>query len=158
MQGDLPQQCRDAAPAFAGQPLPNRRRQIAHREIQANAPTRSALETRFSVIRRNPSNYERHCQWGIELFFKWIKQYLRIKQFYGTSENTVKTQVWIAVSVCVLVAIVKKRLALDASLHTLLHIFSIALFEKMPINQALAFNEIRSDNPRVNNQLNLFDF
>jgi len=70
MQGDLPQQRRDAAPAFAGQPLPNRRRQIAHGEIQAIAPMRSALETRFSVIRRNPSNYERQCQWYIEPSFR----------------------------------------------------------------------------------------
>ena len=69
MQGDLPQQRRDAPPAFAGQPLPNRRRQIAHGEIQAIAPMRSALETRFSVIRRNPSNYERRCQWYIEEVF-----------------------------------------------------------------------------------------
>src|ERR1700722_16733680 len=77
-------------------------------------------------------------RWQVELFFKWIKQHLRIKQFYGTSENAVKTQIWIAVSVYVLVAIVKKRLALDASLYTLLQIFSIALFEKMSIKQAVA--------------------
>jgi len=73
MQGDLPQQRRDAAPAFAGQPLPNRRRQIAHGEIQAIAPMRSALETRFSVIRRNPSNYERQCPWYIEPSFRDTK-------------------------------------------------------------------------------------
>ena len=72
----------------------------------------------------------------MELFFKWIKQHLRIKQFYGTSENAVKTQIWIAVSVYVLVAIVKKRLDLDASLYTLLQILSVTLFEKMPIHQA----------------------
>ena len=69
----------------------------------------------------------------MELFFKWIKQHLRIKQFYGTSENAVKTQIWIAVSVYVLVAIVKKRLDLDASLYTLLQILSVTRFEKMPI-------------------------
>ena len=73
MQGHLPQQGRDAAPPFVGQPFPNRRRQIAHREIQANAPKRTALETRFSVIRRNPSNYERQCQWYIEPFFRDTK-------------------------------------------------------------------------------------
>ena len=77
-------------------------------------------------------------RWQVELFFKWIKQHLRIKQFYGTSENAVKTQIWIAVSVYVLVAIVKKRLDLDASLYTLLQILSVTLFEKMPIHQALA--------------------
>src|SRR5271155_1510124 len=98
------------------------------------------------------------CRWQVELFFKWIKQHLRIKAFYGTSENAVKTQIWIAVSVYVLVAIVRKRLALDASLYTLLQIFSIALFEKMSINQALDFNENTSDTSQVNNQLNLFNF
>jgi DDE family transposase len=77
-------------------------------------------------------------RWQVELFFKWIKQHLRIKQFYGTSDNAVKTQIWIAVSVYVLVAIVKKRLALEASLYTLLQIFSVTLFEKMPMPQALS--------------------
>ena len=76
-------------------------------------------------------------RWQVELFFKWIKQHLRIKRFFGTSENAVKTQIWIAVSVYVLVAIVKKRLALDASLYTLLQILSVTLFEKMPIHQHL---------------------
>jgi len=78
------------------------------------------------------------ARWQVELFFKWIKQHLRIKKFYGTSENAVKSQIWIAVSVYVLVAIVKKRLNLDASLYTLLQIFSLTLFEKMPIQQAFA--------------------
>ena len=77
-------------------------------------------------------------RWQVELFFKWIKQHLRIKRFYGTSENAVKTQIWIAVSVYVLVAIVKKRLDLDASLYTLLQILSLTLFEKIPILQALS--------------------
>jgi IS4 transposase len=77
-------------------------------------------------------------RWQVELFFKWIKQHLRIKRFFGTSENAVKTQIWIAVSVYVLVAIVKKRLTLDASLYTLLQIPSVTLFEKIPIDQALA--------------------
>lgn len=72
-------------------------------------------------------------RWQVELFFKWVKQHLRIKRFYGTSENAVKTQVWIAVSVYVLVAIIKKELKLDTSLHTLLQILSLALFEKMPL-------------------------
>jgi hypothetical protein len=76
-------------------------------------------------------------RWQVELFFKWIKQHLRIKAFYGTSENAVKTQIWIAISVYVLVAIIKKQLKLDLSLYTILQIFSITLFEKMPILQAL---------------------
>jgi hypothetical protein len=91
-------------------------------------------------------------RWQVELFFKWIKQHLRIKCFYGTSANAVKTQVWIAVSVYVLVAIVRKRLNLDASLYTLLQIFSVTLFEKMPVQQAFQ-GEIEPD---LSNQLNLF--
>jgi len=84
-------------------------------------------------------------RWQVELFFKWIKQHLRIKRFFGTSENAVKSQIWIAVSVYVLVAIVKKRLQLDASLYTLLQILSVTLFEKLPLHQALAGNEHSSD-------------
>ena len=96
-------------------------------------------------------------RWQVELFFKWIKQHLRIKRFYGTSENAVKSQIWIAVSVYVLVAITKKRLNLDASLYTLLQILSVTLFEKMPIQQALQGNNNQSENTVCNNQLNLFD-
>jgi transposase len=77
------------------------------------------------------------CRWQVELFFKWIKQHLRIKSFYGTSENAVKTQVWIAISVYVLVAIVKKRFQLDLSLYTILQILSVTVFEKAPILQVL---------------------
>ena len=98
------------------------------------------------------------CRWQIELFFKWIKQHLRIKAFYGISENAVKTQIWIAVSTYLLVAIIKKVLKIELSLYTLLQILSITIFEKMPILQVL------TDNERINldyhnpNQLNLFDF
>ena len=98
------------------------------------------------------------ARWQVELFFKWIKQHLRIKKFYGTSENAVKSQIWIAVSVYVLVAIVKKRLNLDASLYTLLQIFSLTLFEKMPIQQAIAGNAPFQKQNETNNQLNLFAF
>ena len=98
------------------------------------------------------------ARWQVELFFKWIKQHLRIKKFYGTSENAVKSQIWIAVSVYVLVAIVKKRLNLDASLYTLLQIFSLTLFEKMPIQQAFAGNDTLQNQDENNNQLNLFAF
>ena len=97
-------------------------------------------------------------RWQVELFFKWIKQHLRIKRFFGTSENAVKTQIWIAVSVYVLVAIVKKRLNLDASLYTLLQILSVALFEKIPIDQALANDNSTCDTSQVTNQLNLFAY
>ena len=88
----------------------------------------------------------------MELFFKWIKQHLRIKQFYGTSENAVKTQIWIAVSVYVLVAIVRKRLALDASLYTLLQILSVTLFEKIELKQALSMEEYKSDTYQITSQ------
>lgn len=97
-------------------------------------------------------------RWQVELFFKWIKQHLRIKRFFGTSENAVKSQIWIAVSVYVLVAIVKKRLNLDASLYTLLQILSVTLFEKMPLQQAFPGSDSSSNCIIVSNQLNLFAF
>ena len=95
-------------------------------------------------------------RWQVELFFKWIKQHLRIKQFFGTSENAVKTQIWIAVSVYVLVAIVRKKLNLNVSLYTLLQVLSLTLFEKMPLQQAFPDGEYSSENPGLSNQLNLF--
>ncbi len=97
-------------------------------------------------------------RWQVELFFKWIKQHLRIKRFFGTSQNAVKSQIWIAVSVYVLVAIIKKRLHLDASLYTLLQILSVTLFEKMPLQQAFPGSDSNSDATLLNNQLNLFSF
>jgi len=97
------------------------------------------------------------CRWQVELFFKWIKQHLRIKAFYGTSENAVKTQIWIAISVYVLVAIIKKRLKTDLSLYTILQIFSITLFEKMPILQALTEIDYKNKITSGHIQLNLFD-
>jgi len=97
-------------------------------------------------------------RWDIELFFKWIKQHLRIKRFYGTSENAVKSQIWIAVSVYVLIAIIKKRLGLESSLYGLLQILSVTLFEKMPIQQAFARIDYNSDPGNSDNQLNLFMF
>ena len=97
------------------------------------------------------------ARWQVELFFKWIKQHLRIKKFYGTSENAVKVQIWTAVSVYVLVAIVKKRLNLDASLYTLLQIFSVTLFEKIPLNKDLLDRANSSEDDMPHNQLNLFD-
>jgi len=97
------------------------------------------------------------CRWQVELFFKWIKQHLRIKAFYGTSENAVKTQIWIAISVYVLVAIIKKRLKLDLSLYKILQIFSITLFEKMPILQALTDTDYKNKITNGHIQLNLFD-
>ncbi len=97
------------------------------------------------------------CRWQVELFFKWIKQHLRIKVFFGTSENAVKTQLWIAVSVYLLVAIIKKRLNLSASLYEMLQILSLTMFEKIPLDQLL--NNIITDDIQAlsANQLNLFD-
>jgi len=97
-------------------------------------------------------------RWQVELFFKWIKQHLRIKAFYGLSENAVKTQIWIAVAVYVLVAITRKRLGLEASLYQILQILSVTLFEKTPILQAFQDAASQDDLTCDNNQLILFDF
>lgn len=97
-------------------------------------------------------------RWQVELFFKWIKQHLRIKAFYGTSENAVKTQIWIAVSVYVLVAIVRKRLKLDASLYTLMQVFSVTVFEKASIESAILQTANGSVSDMDGNQLNLFSY
>ena len=93
----------------------------------------------------------------MELFFKWIKQHLRIKAFYGTSENAVKTQVWIAVSVYVLIAIIKKQLKMELSLYTILQILSVTIFEKMPILQALQLDPTNNQSSQIDNQLCLFE-
>jgi transposase len=97
-------------------------------------------------------------RWHVELFFKWIKQHLRIKTFYGTSENAVKTQVWIAVCSYLLVAIVRKRLDLRLNLYTMLQILSVSLFEKIPINQAFLLNDALSKTSEGPKQLQLLDF
>ncbi|MGH6932381.1 MAG: IS4 family transposase, partial [Dongiaceae bacterium] len=96
------------------------------------------------------------CRWQIELFFKWIKQHLRIKAFYGNSENAVRSQIWIAVSVYVLVAIIKKRLNLDCSLYTILQVLSITPFEQMPLQQAFSDSTYPPATPGAANQLQLF--
>jgi hypothetical protein len=97
------------------------------------------------------------CRWQVELFFKWIKQHLRIKAFFGVNENAVKTQIWIAISVYVLVAIVKKRLSVEASLYTILQILSLMLFEKTPVDQLLNDRALQNLNGETPTQLNLFD-
>jgi len=97
-------------------------------------------------------------RWQVELFFKWIKQHLRIKRFLGTSENAVKTQIWCAVSTYVLIAIIKKELQLDASLYTLLQILSVSVFEKMPILWAFRTDDLGMAQPVNDKQLNLFSF
>jgi hypothetical protein len=97
------------------------------------------------------------CRWHVELFFKWIKQHLRIKAFYGTSENAVRSQIWIAVSVYVLVAIIKKRLEIPQSLYTILQVLSLTLFERMPLQQALTDVDHTMHTIESSNQLNLFN-
>jgi uncharacterized protein DUF4372/DDE family transposase len=96
------------------------------------------------------------CRWQIELFFKWIKQHLRIKAFYGTSQNAVRTQIWIAISVYVLIAIIRKRLALETSLYTILQILSLTPFEKVPIYQLFSSTDVMPITSNDPNQLNLF--
>ena len=97
-------------------------------------------------------------RWQVELFFKWIKQHLRIKRFIGNSENAVKTQIWCALATYVLIAIIKKELQIDASLYTLLQILSVSVFEKTQLQQAFAGMDNISEEATLNNQLNLFDF
>jgi IS4 transposase len=96
-------------------------------------------------------------RWRVELFFKWIKQHLRIKAFFGTTENAVKTPIWIAVSVYILIAIVKKRLSCSASLYEMLQILSLTMFERTPINQLLSQQPQASDERVSPNQLSLFE-
>jgi len=97
------------------------------------------------------------ARWKVELFFRWIKQHLRIKSFYGTSENAVKVQVWVAIAVYVLIAILKKRLHLDLSLYKILQILSITIFEKTPILQVLSNFSDNNQDPDMSKQLHLFD-
>ncbi|MDX1411131.1 MAG: IS4 family transposase, partial [Nitrospirales bacterium] len=97
------------------------------------------------------------CRWQVELSFKWSKQHLRIKAFYGTTENAVKTQIWIAVSVYVLVAIIKKRLNLKPTLYTILQILSVTIFERRPLLQSLTDSDCQEENQHSHNQLSLFD-
>jgi IS4 transposase len=97
------------------------------------------------------------ARWHIEIFFKWIKQHLRIKAFFGTSENAVKVQIWTAVSTYLLVAIMKKELMLEQSLYTILQVLSLSLFEKMPILEAFSKKRMSVQNSQRSNQLTLFD-
>jgi len=97
------------------------------------------------------------CRWQIELFFKWLKQHLRIKAFFGTSDNAVKTQIWIAVSVYVLIAIIKKELQLQHSLAEILQILSIALFEQVPLQQILTKTPVKNENSQDYKPLPLFN-
>ena len=137
-----------------GYPQPLRR--IGYYDA-TTARTLNFLTNNFTVPAMTVAELYR-CRWQVELFFKWIKQHLRIKTFFGTTENAVKTQIWIAVAVYVLVAIVKKRLGLDANLYTILQTLSLTLFEKTPVFSMFSKTDgMPSENPAAN-QLILFDY
>jgi len=134
---------------------PDKLRRIKYYDVEKKR-TFTFLTNQFSLPAFTIAELYR-CRWKVETFFKWIKQHLRIKSFYGTSENAVKTQIWIAVSTYVLIAILKKRLKIDLSLYTILQILSLTLFEKRPIYQVLTDNGYSSNIVSSQIQLNLFD-
>lgn len=134
---------------------PQALRRVKYHDIK-NDKTFNFLTNNFSVQAQTIADLYR-SRWQVELFFKWIKQHLRLKSFYGTSANAVKTQIWIAISVYVLVAIIKKELGIKENLYTILQILSLTLFEKIPLNQLLNKLDYKVDNPESCMQLNLFD-
>jgi hypothetical protein len=140
---------------YAQKNYPEKLRRIRYFDVNTNKRL-VFLTNNFTLSAKTIAELYR-CRWQIELFFKWIKQHLRIKAFYGTSENAIKTQIWIAISIYVLVAIVKKELKLDQSLYIILQILSVTLFEKEPILQVLTNNDYMNPNPAPSNQLNLFE-
>jgi hypothetical protein len=140
----------DSAKAY-----PDKLRRIKYHDRETNK-TLVFLTNNFKLPALTIAELYR-CRWQVELFFKWIKQHLRIKSFYGTSQNAVKTQVWIAISVYVLVAIIRKRLNLTASLYTILQILSVTAFDRTPLNQLLPQIDSTLGNPDVANQLDLFN-
>ena len=139
---------------YTGKHYPDVLRRIKFYDVQTQK-TFVFLTNNFSLPPLTITQLYR-SRWQVELFFKWIKQHLRIKSFYGTSENAVKTQVWIAVSVYVLVAIMKKRLNLQESLYTILQILSVSVFEKASLYQLVTDNDYKNLNPHPCNQLKLF--
>lgn len=140
---------------YPRQHYPNMLRRIKFYDVKTDKKF-VFLTNNFSLPALTITELYRH-RWQVELFFKWIKQHLRIKSFFGTSENAVKTQVWIAVSVYVLVAIIKKRLGIKASLYSILQILSLTMFEATPLNQLLTgFDKNMIDQENIN-QLNLFE-
>jgi hypothetical protein len=142
-----------------GKQYPDKLRKIRYVDLETNKNF-TFLTNNFFLPALNVALLYK-CRWQIELFFKWIKQHLRIKAFYGTSENAVKTQLWIAISVYVLIAIIKKRLSVELSPYTILQILSITLFEKVPLVQMLTDLDCRKIETNANqfpNQLKLFEF
>ena len=134
--------------------------QVLRRIKYYDATTQKTLEfltNNFTIPAKTVADLYRN-RWQVELFFKWIKGNLRIKTFFGTSENAVKTQIWISISVYVLIAIVKKRMQLPLEIYTILQILSLTLFEKMPLNQALRADDCKTENEEPLEQLSLFTF
>ncbi len=140
---------------YAARDYPEKLRRVKYHDLKTNK-TYVFLTNNFTLPAMTIADLYR-CRWQVELFFKWIKQHLRIKSFYGTTDNAVKTQIWIAVSVYVQVAIIKKRLKLDASLFTILQILSVTIFENTSLNQLLMDNQLSQENTEPPNQLILFD-
>ena len=140
---------------YASKDYPEKMRRIKFKDEQTGKVL-IFLTNNFYLTATEIAQLYKH-RWKIELFFKWIKQHLKIKSFWGQSENAVKTQVWIAVSVYVLVAIAKKRFMLKQSLYEILQILSISIFEKMPINQLFQQTQLQYFKEQKDNQLNMFD-
>ncbi len=134
---------------------PQQLRRVKYYDSKSNK-TFNFLTNNFTIPAQMVADLYRY-RWQVELFFKWIKQHLRIKSFFGISENAVKSQIWIAVSIDVLVAIIKKRLNLKIELYTILQILSLTLFEKTPLDQLPMTSEYQSEMSEMTNQLNLFD-
>jgi IS4 transposase len=139
----------------AGRDYPDKLRRVRYRDAE-KGDAWTYLTNDFTLPALTVAELYRH-RWRVELFFKWIKQHLRIRSFYGTSANAVKTQIWIAISVYVLVAIVRKRLHIERDLYTLLQILSVCLFEKLPLLQALTGPAYTAMDDDTANQLLLFD-
>ena len=140
---------------YAAKHYPSHLRRIRYRDPESGK-TLVFLTNQFALPALTICGLYR-CRWQVELFFKWIKQHLRIKRFYGTSENAVRSQIWIAISVYVLVAIIKKQLRLDVTLHTLLQILSLTLFEKLPMQQVFGRVDPVENNLISDRQLKLFE-
>ena len=139
---------------YQSKDYPEKLRRVKYYDAE-NDKTLVFLTNNFSLPAMTIAELYR-CRWQVELFFKWIKQNLRIKTFYGTSENAVKAQIWIAISIYVLVAIMKKRLKIKASLYTILQVLSVTIFERMPLLQALTEADYKNETDTNNNQLILF--
>jgi len=140
---------------YSRQGYPEKLRRVHYLDADSNRRL-VLLTNNFTLSARDIADLYR-CRWQVELFFKWIKQHLRIKAFYGTTDNAVKTQVWIAISVYVLVAIVKKQLNLDQSLYSILQVLSVTLFEKTRILRAFSATDTEQEKVSSGNQLHLFN-